>query len=54
MTDLRQTLIDEKARAELAKLEAETSRINSRSRWIPFMMGAGMTLALIVIVKLFD
>ena len=39
--------------SEIAKLIAETSKINSENRWYPFVVGSGVTLAIVAIVKLF-
>ncbi len=43
----------EKIQAEIAKLIAETSKINSENRWYPAIVGASVTLALVAIVKVF-
>ena len=53
MTEAEVRLQDEKMRAEISKLIAETSKINSENRWYPFVVGSGVTLALVAIVKLF-
>lgn len=53
MTNAEQSLADDKVRAEIAKLVAETSKINSENRWYPFVVGSGVTLALVAIAKLF-
>lgn len=52
MANTEQTITDDKARAEIAKLVAETSKINSESRWYPFVAGSGVTLVLVAIAKL--
>ncbi len=36
-----------------AKLVAETAKINSENRWYPLVVGSGLTLAIVAIVKLF-
>ncbi len=43
----------EKIQVEIAKLIAETSKINSKNRWYPAIVGASVTLALVAIVKIF-
>ena len=53
MTDAEVTLEDNKTRAEIAKLVAETSKINSENRWYPLIIGSTATLAIVAIVKLF-
>lgn len=53
MTNAEQALADDKTRAEIAKLVAETSKINSENRWYPFVVGSGFTLALVAIANLF-
>lgn len=53
MTHAEQNLADDKIRAEIAKMVAETSKINSENRWYPFVVGSGLTLAIVAIVKLF-
>lgn len=47
------TLQDDKARAEIAKLIAETSKISDENRWYPLVVGSGATLTFVAIVKLF-
>ncbi|MFL9609785.1 hypothetical protein ACW4YW_01710 [Methylobacillus pratensis] len=39
--------------AEIAKLIAETSKINAEAKWYPFIAVAGIFGAAIAIVKLF-
>ena len=39
--------------SEIAKLVAETSKINNENRWYPIVVGSGLTLAIVAIVKLF-
>lgn len=53
MTQQEQALVDDKMRAEIAKLLAETSKINGENRWYPLVVGSGATLAIVAIVKLF-
>jgi len=56
MTDNEQKEWDFKLRkidAEIAKLYAETSKINSENRWYLLVIGSGATLAIVAIVKLF-
>ncbi len=53
MTHAEQALADDKVRAEIAKLIAETSKINSENRFYPFVVGSGVTLAAVAIAKLF-
>ena len=53
MTEAEVKLQDEKMRAEIGKLMAETSKINSENRWYPLVVGSGATLAIVAIVKLF-
>ena len=51
------TLADQKTYAEIAKLIAkliaETSKINRENRFYPFIVGATVTLAIVAIVKVF-
>ena len=53
MTEAEVRLQDEKMRAEIGKLMAETSKITNENRWYPFVVGSGMTLAIVAAVKLF-
>ena len=53
MTEQEQSLADDKMRAEIAKLIAETSKLNNENRWYPLVVGSGATLAIVAIVKLF-
>lgn len=53
MTTAEQTLSDDKARAEIAKLIAETSKINAEARWYPFVATAAIFGAALALVKLF-
>lgn len=45
--------LNRKMDAEITKLIAETAKINSENRWCPFVVGSGVTLAIVAIVKLF-
>lgn len=53
MTAQEQALNDDKMRAEIAKLLAETSKINNENRWYPLIVGSTATLAIVAIVKVF-
>ena len=53
MTDEDQKLSDDKARAEIAKLIAETAKINTENRWYLLVVGSAATLAIVAVVKLF-
>ena len=53
MTSQEQTLLDDKMRAEIAKLIAETAKLNAENRWYPLVVGSGATLAIVAIVKIF-
>jgi hypothetical protein len=53
MTSHEQALNDDKMRAEIAKLIAETAKLNSENRWYPLVVGSGATLAIVAIVKIF-
>jgi len=43
----------DKIQAEIAKLIAETSKINNENKWYPMIVGASATLAIVAIAKLF-
>jgi hypothetical protein len=43
----------DKIQAEIAKLMAETSKINSGNKWYPLIVGASATLAIVAVVKIF-
>ncbi len=43
----------DKIQAEIAKLIAETSKINRENQWYPLIVGSTATLAIVAIVKLF-
>jgi len=60
MTEAEQTLSDDSMRAEIAnlnalttKLQAETTKLNAESRWYLLVVGSGATLAIVAIAKLF-
>ena len=60
MTEAEQTLADDRVRAEIAnlnaltsKLAAETSKINKENQWYVAVVASGATLAIVAIVKLF-
>ena len=44
---------DRKIGAEIGKLIAETAKITNENRWYPSVVGSGMTLAIVALVKLF-
>lgn len=48
-----QTISDDKIRAEIAKLVAETMKINTENRWYPAVVGAAGMAAALAIAKLF-
>jgi len=45
-------LSDDKIRAEISKLLAETTKINAEARWYPYVAVAGIFAAAIALVKL--
>ncbi|WP_162841471.1 hypothetical protein [Salaquimonas pukyongi] len=53
MTREEQRLADDKMRAEINKLMAETAKINSENKFCPLVVGSGATLAIVAIVKPF-
>ena len=53
VTQQEQALADDKVRAEIAKLVAETSKINAENRFYPLIVGATATLAAVAVAKLF-
>ena len=53
MTVQERDNLNRKIDAEISKLIAETAKINSENRWYPFVVGSGVTLAIVAIVKLF-
>ena len=40
-----------KTEAEIAKLMAETAKLNLESRWMPFVWASGLILAVMTITK---
>lgn len=46
MTTAEQTLSDDKMRAEIAKLIAETSKINATAHWYPLAVAIGLVGAI--------
>lgn len=42
-----------KVDAEIAKLLAETSKINRENVYYPLVVGSGITLAIVAVVKIF-
>ncbi len=42
--------IDGRMTAEIAKLIAETSKLNSENRWYPAVVASGATLALVAVI----
>lgn len=48
-----EALAHEKMQAEIAKLVAETSKINTENRYYLIIITASATLAIVAIVKLF-
>ncbi len=53
MTPRTKHMDAQKVEAEIAKLMAETSKINAESRWYPFMVGAAFFGAAAAFAKLF-
>ena len=53
MTKEEREAHNRKMDAEIAKLIAETSKINSENRYYPMVVASGATLAIVAIVKLF-
>lgn len=47
------TIADQKTTAEIAKLMAETSKINRENTLYPLIVGATVTLAIVAVVKIF-
>lgn len=43
----------QKVEAEIAKLIAETAKINGENRYYPLIVGATATLAIVAVVKMF-
>lgn len=53
MTTAEQTIADDKMRAEIAKLVAETAKINAEARWYPFVATAAIFGGALAIAKFF-
>ena len=53
MTRHEQALADDKMRAEIAKLIAETAKINTENQWYVAIVASTATLAVVALVKLF-
>ena len=53
MTQQEQQLADDKMRAEIAKLIAETSKNNQEFAWVPCLSLSGAIAVTATIVKLF-
>lgn len=53
MTEAEVKLADEKMRAEIYKLGAETAKINAEAKWYPFVATAAVFGAAIAVVKIF-
>ncbi|MEL6979636.1 MAG: hypothetical protein AAGM38_13275 [Pseudomonadota bacterium] len=56
MTDDEKRRFDadlDQMRATTAKLNAETAKLISENRWYPFVVGSGVTLAIVAVVKIF-
>lgn len=52
MTTQEQSLADDKARAEIARLIARTSKINRENTYYPLIVGATVATALIGLARL--
>jgi len=53
MTAEEREQLRQKMDAEIGKLIAETAKITSENRWYPFVVGSGVTLAIVALAKLF-
>ncbi len=53
MTEAEVKISDEKMRAEISKLMAETAKINTENRWYIAVVASGATLAIVAVAKLF-
>ncbi|MEM6727491.1 MAG: hypothetical protein AAF618_03225 [Pseudomonadota bacterium] len=53
MTEQDQRLADDKMRAEIAKLIAETSKINQEAKWYVAIVASTGTLAIVAVAQLF-
>ncbi len=51
--EMDKTLDIVKTEAEIAKLMAETAKLNLESRWMPFVWASGLILAVMTITKFF-
>jgi hypothetical protein len=48
---MEKTLDTIKTEAEIAKLMAETTKLNLEARWMPFVWASGLILAIMTISK---
>lgn len=53
MTEKEQRLVDDRMRAEIAKLIAETAKINAEARWYPYIVVATVLAGIAALLKLF-
>lgn len=57
MTEREQALADDKMRVEIARIIAETAKLNKETRWYELVIFAGgasaLTLAIVAVTKLF-
>jgi len=53
MNDFEHQDNHDKIQTEIAKLIAETSKINRENQWYPLIVGSTATLAIVAIAKLF-
>ena len=53
MNTVEQNIADDKMRAEIAKLVAETAKINAEARWYPFVATAAIFGGALAIAKFF-
>ena len=51
--EMDKTLDIVKTEAEIARLMAETAKLNLESRWVPFVWASGLILAVMTITKFF-
>lgn len=49
MTAAEQDIADDKMRAEIAKLIAETAKINAEARWYPLAVATGLVTAIVAL-----
>jgi len=54
MSDNKENLTDNNVSAEIAKLIAETMKINAETRWYPAIAAAGVMVAFIAVLRLFN